>query len=40
MMQRVFRGKLSTNDEVLLKYKDEGTNIECILRDIKLFTQF
>ena len=25
MMQRVFRGKLSTSDDVLLKYKDEGT---------------
>lgn len=39
MMQRVFRGKLSTNDEVLLKYKDEGTNIEYVLRGIKLFIQ-
>jgi protein TFG len=24
MMQRVFRGKLSTGDDVVLKYKDEG----------------
>ena len=24
MMQRVFRGKLTTTDDVLLKYKDEG----------------
>ncbi len=28
MMQRVFRGQLSSNDEVTLKYKDEG--IFCI----------
>lgn len=25
MMQRVFRGKLLSNDEVTIKYKDEGT---------------
>jgi len=24
MMQRVFRGKLNTGDDVLIKYKDEG----------------
>lgn len=24
MMQRVFRGKLQSNDEVTIKYKDEG----------------
>lgn len=24
MMQRVFRGKLTNSDEVLLKYRDEG----------------
>uniref|UniRef100_A0A452DKS6 PB1 domain-containing protein n=1 Tax=Capra hircus TaxID=9925 RepID=A0A452DKS6_CAPHI len=24
MMQRVFRGKLLSNDEVTIKYKDEG----------------
>lgn len=24
MMQRVFRGKLDANDEVLIKYRDEG----------------
>ena len=24
MMQRVFRGKLSTDDELIIKYKDEG----------------
>lgn len=28
MMQRVFRGKLTTTDDVLLKYKDEGTGIQ------------
>jgi protein TFG len=24
MMQRVFRGKLSSSDEITIKYKDEG----------------
>jgi protein TFG len=24
MMQRVFRGKLSSNDEITVKYRDEG----------------
>jgi len=24
MMQRVFRGKVNTGDDVLIKYKDEG----------------
>lgn len=24
MMQRVFKGKLDANDEVLIKYRDEG----------------
>lgn len=24
MMQRVFRGKLSANDDITIKYKDEG----------------
>lgn len=24
MMQRVYRGKLSSNDDILIKYKDEG----------------
>lgn len=24
MMQRIFRGKLSSNDDVLVKYRDEG----------------
>jgi protein TFG len=27
MMQRVFRGKLSTSDDIALKYKDEGKNL-------------
>lgn len=26
MMQRVFRGKLQSNDEVTIKYKDEGAS--------------
>lgn len=30
MMQRVFRGKLSTSDEVLLKYKDEDGDLVTI----------
>ena len=25
MMQRVFRGKINCNDELAIKYKDEGT---------------
>lgn len=25
MMQRVFRGKLTSSDDILIKYKDEGT---------------
>lgn len=25
MMQRVFRGKLTASDELMIKYKDEGT---------------
>lgn len=25
MMQRVFRGKLTSSDEITIKYKDEGT---------------
>lgn len=31
MMQRVFRGKLSSNDEVTVKYKDEGELKACRL---------
>lgn len=27
MMQRVFRGKLLSNDEVTIKYKDEGKSV-------------
>ena len=27
MMQRVFRGKLSTSDDIALKYKDEGKSL-------------
>lgn len=29
MMQRVFRGKLTANDELTIKYKDEGKSIVC-----------
>ena len=32
MMQRVFRGKISSSDELLIKYKDEGEmNRGCVL---------
>ena len=27
MMQRVFRGNLNSNDEVTIKYKDEGAHL-------------
>lgn len=27
MMQRVFRGKLNNDDDILIKYKDEGITI-------------
>lgn len=30
MMQRVFRGKLSSSDEVTIKYKDEGY-LSCVI---------
>lgn len=29
MMQRVFRGKLSANDDITIKYKDEGMYSSC-----------
>ena len=29
MMQRVFRGQLDSNDEVTIKYKDEGKHKGC-----------
>lgn len=29
MMQRVFRGKLSANDDITIKYKDEGMLSSC-----------
>lgn len=46
MMQRVFRGKLLSNDEVTIKYKDEGKNIfkarfrSRYYRSIKFFYPF
>lgn len=27
MMQRVFRGKLTSNDDITIKYKDEGMHL-------------
>ena len=27
MMQRVYRGKLNSTDDILIKYKDEGKNL-------------
>lgn len=35
MMQRVFRGKLSANDDITIKYKDEGTIFSYIYANIK-----
>lgn len=29
MMQRVFRGKLTSNDDITIKYKDEGIYFLC-----------
>lgn len=31
MMQRVFRGKLLSNDEVTIKYKDEGKRVSKVI---------
>lgn len=31
MMQRVYRGKLATNDDITIKYKDEGKMIISLL---------
>ena len=31
MMQRVFRGKLSSSDDITIKYKDEGQHIVFLL---------
>jgi protein TFG len=30
MMQRVYRGKLKNNDDVMIKYKDEGKHWETL----------
>lgn len=32
MMQRVFRGKLTSNDDIIIKYKDEGLIFMIIYR--------
>ncbi|GBM18373.1 Protein TFG [Araneus ventricosus] len=32
MMQRVFRGKLNADDEVLIKYRDEGKYVRMIVK--------
>jgi hypothetical protein len=37
MMQRVFRGQLTSKDEVMIKYKDEGTARAGIARTLRLF---
>lgn len=34
MMQRVFKGKLSASDDVLIKYKDEGNVFVYFMRRI------
>ena len=31
MLQRLFPKTLSSTDEVLLKYKDEGKQVQCVL---------
>lgn len=31
MMQRVFRGKLNNDDDILIKYKDEGIIIDNLI---------
>lgn len=31
MMQRVFRGKLNNDDDILIKYKDEGITIDYLI---------
>lgn len=31
MMQRVFRGKLNNDDDILIKYKDEGITIDNLI---------
>jgi len=28
MMQRIFNGKVTANDDLTIKYKDEGTNFQ------------
>ena len=33
MMQRVFRGKINSSDELMIKYRDEGMYINQILRN-------
>lgn len=32
MMQRVFRGKLNNDDDILIKYKDEGISYPLLYR--------
>ena len=31
MMQRVFRGQLSSDDDIVIKYKDEGETCACVI---------
>lgn len=37
MMQRVFRGKLQSNDEVTIKYKDEGVSLSSELNAKRVY---
>lgn len=37
MMQRVFRGKLLSNDEVTIKYKDEGKSVSQVFKSLKYY---
>ena len=36
MMQRVFRSQISSNDEVTIKYKDEGSNFDSPIKSEKV----
>ena len=31
MMQRVYRGKITSSDDLSIKYEDEGINLKCCI---------
>lgn len=37
MMQRVFRGKLNNDDDILIKYKDEGITIDNLIVTLHVY---